>query len=120
MGDSSDDDDHPRRRWDRPPTPVRGVEVLDAEMVHLSMHVDNHDHRLRKLEQWRAALSGVPGQAGAIEQISEENEEMRQTLNNHGARISGVEHITFKIIAVAGACSLVGGALAALVFKLLG
>jgi hypothetical protein len=112
-------------------TPARGVAVLDAEVVHLRIDVDRHDKRMRNLEQWQAALAGVTGAPGAIQKLSEEMEEMRSSYDaklaavhvtqlDHGTRITGVEHITFKIVATAGVCSLLGGALAAFVFKLIG
>jgi hypothetical protein len=106
---SNEDDSGDRDRDSMRMTPVRGVAVLDAEVQSLERRVHSHDRRLRDIEQWQAALNGVAGTPGVIYAIGKDLTEVSETIAKHHARLSGVEHIFTKVLAVAGACSLVGG-----------
>lgn len=124
----SNDDDSGNRERDHY-TPFRGVPVLDAEMQSLERRVSNHERRLREIEHYQAALTGVANTPGVIGQQAKELSAMRADFTTHTAnvasafdehdkRITGVEHITFKIVAAASIASLIGGVLTTIIMKL--
>ena len=120
---------------DQPPnrslTPVRGMAVLDAEMLHVLTKVADVERRAGKIEAWKNAMAGAEGQPGAFAQLINEVKEMKEMheaahgtvssrFDEQGKRLSDVEHLGFKIVAMASAGSLVGGGVMALVLHLLG
>jgi len=120
MGSNEEDSGDRDRDRDVRMTSSRGNAVLDAEVQSLERRTTSHDRRLRDLEQWQAALNGVAGTPGVIGHIGKELVEVKSDVESHGTRITGVEHIGFKIVAMASIASLVGGAIATVVMHLLG
>ena len=102
------------------PTPVRGVAVIDAELARLEHEQDEHAREISTLKNLRALLLGMEGQPGTLTLIHKGIEDMKAMFGKLSDRVDGHDHIFTKIIAVAGAASLVGGAIAAFVFHLLG
>jgi hypothetical protein len=122
----------PRRRTreQRARTPAGGIAALNGRLSTVDDDIEDMEERVARLERWKAALAGeegVPGYLAGLEKsvgsvrdgAAKDLAALQDKHDKHGVRLQQVEHIFFKIIAVAGACSLVGGVLASIVFKFL-